>query len=145
MVLGLPCQFDYRDVTYAFQRTFGHLLPRRLQNRDIINGPYDNNRHDDNPPTSPGGYNTSSDQVGRIQAREHEQITAGSVSGADVYYNPYGRNADGNIDGGEGSQIRRKKEVGWDQGVVGGGGEGAGGGRRISGSKSKRVSISRAV
>ncbi|KAK6331587.1 hypothetical protein TWF718_002136 [Orbilia javanica] len=138
MVLGLPCQFDYRDVTYAFQRTFGHFLPRRFQNRDITDGPDDHYDHknNDNPPTSPGGYNTSEDQIGRIQAREHEQITAGNVSGADVYYN---NNIYGNQDGSGGSPVRRKKEVGWDQGVVGG--EGG----KSSNSKNKRMSISRAV
>ncbi|KAK6506531.1 hypothetical protein TWF506_011437 [Arthrobotrys conoides] len=136
MVLGLLCQFDYRDVTYAFHRTFGHLLPRRLQNRDIMNGPYDD-RYGNNPPTSPGGYNTSTDQIGRIQAREHEQITAGNVSGADVYYPGTGQ---GDKNSGERSHVRRKKEVGWDQGVVGGEE-----GRSSIGSKDKRMSISRAV
>ncbi|KAF3178326.1 hypothetical protein TWF106_009538 [Orbilia oligospora] len=140
MVLGLPCQFDYRDVTYAFHRTFGHLLPRRLQNRDIINGAYDTDRYagDNHPPTPSSGYNTSTDQIGRIQAREHEQITAGNVSGTDMYY-PGGRE---DKEKNEGSHVRRKKkEVGWDQGVVGGSGEGRGG----TGSKDKRMSISRAV
>ncbi|KAK6524390.1 hypothetical protein TWF281_011298 [Arthrobotrys megalospora] len=132
MVLGLPCQFDYRDVTYAFHRTFGHLLPRRLQNRDVINGPYDRG-YDDYPPTSPGGYNTSIDQIGKIQAREHELVTAGNISGADVYY-PGGSEREG------GGSLRNgvsKKEVRWDQGVVGG--------EETGSRKSKRASISRVV
>ncbi|KAF3915142.1 hypothetical protein ABW20_dc0102945 [Dactylellina cionopaga] len=133
MVLGLPCQFDYRDVTNAFQRTFGHLLPRRLQNRDLIDGPYD--RFDCLSP-SLDGYNTSVDQVGRIQAREKEQATLGKVSSADIYT---GYSSDrmrrGSVKsmGSDGF----KKEVSWSDGVVGGEG--------VGGIEGKRGSISRAV
>ncbi|EPS40480.1 hypothetical protein H072_5673 [Dactylellina haptotyla CBS 200.50] len=136
MVLGLPCQFDYHNVTYAIQRTFGHLLPRRLQNRGIIDGgnPYD--RYDDFPPTSPGGgsYNTSVDQVSRIKAREKDQILAGSVSGADVYNRNSGvrRSSIKCTTGSDGSreEVRWCEEVNFVDGDDG---------------KGKRGSISRAV
>ncbi|RVD84846.1 uncharacterized protein DFL_003184 [Arthrobotrys flagrans] len=87
------------------------------------------------PPTSPWGYNASTDQIGRMQAREYEQITAGKVSAADVYYSG---GVEGNQGGLGGSHVR-KKQVEWDQWVVGG--EGG----RSTGLKNKMVSIGRAV
>ncbi|EWC47861.1 hypothetical protein DRE_02743 [Drechslerella stenobrocha 248] len=134
MVLGLPCQFDYRNVAYAFQRTFGHLLPRGLQNQDLVEGPWDQPNY---LPTSPGGYNTAANQVGRIQAREQDQLAAGKVSGADIYQN--GLPSATSRKSSRGSQRSNtsmgvKKEVRWDGDVLGG-----------EEGPEKRGSISRAV
>ncbi|KAF3925398.1 hypothetical protein ABW21_db0206493 [Orbilia brochopaga] len=126
MVLGLPCQLDYRNVTYAFQRTFGHLLPRRLQNRDYIEGPHD--RHD-YPPTSPGGHGTSLGRNDHTQAIEPEKSTNEKDRDPAVYQNePPSTTTSSLRKSGTGSSQRSsingayagKKEVRWDGGVVGG-------------------------
>ncbi|KAJ6258819.1 hypothetical protein Dda_6873 [Drechslerella dactyloides] len=122
MVLGLPCQLDYHNITFAFQRTFGHLLPRRLQNRDLVDRPQGRN---DCPPISPGGYNASFNQIGRIQTREQEQSTRGKVSAGDAFPDelpsPTTTTSSMKKSNSQRSSLNGgKKEVRWDGGVVGG-------------------------
>ncbi|KAF3938700.1 hypothetical protein ABW19_dt0208673 [Dactylella cylindrospora] len=141
MVFGLPCQIDYGSIAYTFQRTFGHLLPRRFRNERLILDPHDDAYNYPSssaaPQNSPwyyqSGYNTSGDQIGRIQAREKEQMTPGNVSGADVYQPPL---VGGVLRKGSGSSGGSRKEVRWDCGVVGG---------DDRDEKGKRSSISRVV
>ncbi|KAK6338132.1 hypothetical protein TWF696_001603 [Orbilia brochopaga] len=121
MVLGLPCQFDYRNITYAFQRTFGHLLPPCLRNRDYIDGPHD--RHD-YPPASPGGYSTSTKTDDHNQTQEQEEATVGKGRDAAIYQNELSSPTASSMRKGSSSQRSSinggKKEVRWDGGVVGG-------------------------